>query len=547
MTTSTLNTTVDGRNALLVAARYLLERRLSRFFKRNLVIDYNHWLSTGQFPLSTLLGQLNGLNDPEILNLYHLLGAVGGLQTSIADTTIYVDGTAGSDDTGDGSFAEPFKTLWFMDLIPRRLEHAYRIVLKTDVSDPTRNLVFSFTFGPGGSFALLGSGVPTVLQAGNVVGAIGNLRGGGGSWAACVAGFTPDVENSFLRSKGFAVPCHKLVAGANVLFNTYPFTFAGVAPTDTIDVVRPARTLTVNSIGSFCQGITDGKQSQLAIVNLNVAFTLPIPGPFGPQFDPKFKWNNDCVSTLSFVRFLDSWRGNRAYGVPNGNTIKGGQLNSDCMLDQNMIIFLANCGVINLDFPDTNTSPFQPYICGAKFDGAQGGLDISNALIKAVDMHVFCTLNGWSSINESCFGKLVCRQAEAYIQMCVVDGQVASGGFAQYGGIEGYGSNIETLYITTLLSDNCISVFGGCYVKIVQCGSDAVYSAIGNAGVWAEGTNTIDAFYNDPTDTPVISGMIGTIANLIGYTASSGETPAAWPAIDTQIYICDTTSICTKR
>ncbi|OGO03683.1 MAG: hypothetical protein A2Y72_07735 [Chloroflexi bacterium RBG_13_53_26] len=547
MTTSTLNTTVDGRNALLVAARYLLQRRLSRFFKRNLVIDYNEWLNTGQFPLATLLGQLNGLHDPEILNLYHLLGTLGGLSTSIADTTIYVDGTNGNDTTGDGSYAEPFKTLWFMELIPRQLEHKYRVVLKTDVNDPTRNLVFNFTFGPGGSFALLGSGVPTVLQAGNVVGAIGQLRGQGGSYAACVSGFTPDVETSFLRSKGYAVPCHKLVTGANVLFNTFPFQFAGVAPADTIDVVRPARTLTVNTIGSFCQGITEGKQSQLAICNLNIAFDLPIPGPFGPRYVPKFKWNNDCVSTLSFVRLLDSWTGNQSFGVPNGNTIKGGQLNTDCMLDQNMIISLANCGVINLDYPDTYTSPFLPYICGAKFDGASGGVDITDASINAVDMNVFVNQYSWAKISQSSFGKLACRNASLYIEYCIADGQVASGGLHLFAGIEGYNANIDAEHVTTLVSDNCFSLFGGSYVKIVQCGSDATYSVIGNAGIWVEGTNTIDAFYNDPGDTPVLSGLIGALANLIGYTASSGEGIVAWPAIDTQTYIADTTSVTVKR
>jgi len=535
MTTSTLNTTVDGRNALLVAARYLLQRRLSRFFKRNLVIDYNHWLSTGQFPLSTLLGQLNGLNDPEILNLYHLLGTVGGLQTSIADTTIYVDGTAGSDDTGDGSFAEPFKTLWFLDLIPRRLDHAYRIVLKTDVSDPTRDLYFDFSFGPGGSFALLGSGVPTVLQAGNSISTIGQLRGSGGSWAECAVGFTPDVENAFIRSKGYAVPCHKL-DGSSVLYNSYPFSFAGVAPADLIDVVRPARTLTVNSIGSFCTGYATGKQSQLVIANLNIDFTLPTPGPFQPQYQPKFKWENKCFSTLSFVRFLSSWMGNQAFAIPNANTIRNGQINTDAMLDQNMIIFLANCGVINLDFPDTNTQPFQPWICGAKFDGAYatGGIDISETTLNAVDLHAWCNVYGWSNVTQSSFGKLIVRNANLTINYCILDGYIHTGGNAQFAGVEGYNSNIDYEFITTLNSDNCLSVFGGCYVKVVQAGSDAVYSNIMNVGIWAEGTNTIDAFYafSGPGYTPVNTGMIGAVGQLMSFTATGGGTPDAWPALD---------------
>lgn len=544
MTTSNLLNLVDGRAALTVAARFLLERRLSRFFKRNLVIDYNQWLQTGQFTLDTLLGSLNGLNDQEILNLYHLLGTVGGLTQSIADTTIYVNGVTGDDATGDGTASAPFKTLSFMETIPSILNHKYRVVITGDVSDPTRDLFFNFEFGPGGSFALIGSGLPTVLLPGTVINAFQDLEGQGGSRLACASGLGAQAETSFLRSKNYAVPCHKIYGGSDALIQTRQFTYAGVVPTDTVDVVRPARTLLINTLGSYCHGYAASKQSQLVIANLNIDFTpVPVgpPPPFSTPTRPRFKWHNDCVSSISFVRFLQNWMN---YG---GNSIKGGYLNTDIMIDDVQIKALAACGLDNLDNPDTDTSTFLQYICGAKFDGLPaGGNDIvfSNATITAVDLHARCTLLESNFIDSSCFGQLIANLSESQIGYCILDGLNTAG--LKAGGLEATNSNVKVYHITVLESDNVFSIFGGCFLTITECGSSTTFSIIGNAGLYCDAQNFVDAFYDDPTVTPLSLGMTGAWAQIMSHTKTAPSVPHAWPALDTPT-ICGHTNVIVEK
>lgn len=550
MTTSTLINTTDGRAALTVAARFLLERRLSRFFKRNLVIDYHQWKQNGQFTLETLVGSLNGLNDQEILDLYHLLGTMGGLPVSLADTTIYVNGVTGSDATGDGTITKPFATLSFMDTIPTQLNHKYRVVLTGDVNDPTRNLLFNFEFGPNGSFAILGAGAPTVLQAGCQISPAGlnPLGNEGGSIIICVPGFGPDAVTSFLRSGDYAVPCHKTYVGGDAVFNTPPWSSAGILAGDLVDVVRPARTLTINSIGSFCKGYTGFTQSQLVICNLNIAFTLPIPGPPPPwplPALPKFKWHNDCFSTLSFVRFQDSWQGNQGYSsIQNGNSIEGGYLNTHVMVDTVEIETLAACGINNLDNPDPQYDPFFADICGAQFDGNQGGLDIKNATITALDLKVACNVAGEGLIENCCFLKLVLKKANYEVKYCILDGQQGPGG--TYGGLEVSNSNVNVARLTVLESDNVFVVSGGAFMTITLCGSDVTHSQIIRAGLRCTGQNWIDAWYSGPGTTPLNSGMVGLVGQIEDITATAGPVLTAWPATDVPA-VCGHTTVIVEK
>ncbi len=130
---SNLMNTTEGRNALIEAQKYLLRRRLSRFFKRNLVVNFNEYLAGGQFNIQGLLGQLNAINDPEIIELYRLLGIVGGLDVTVADMDIHVNAITGSDETGDGSATNPYATLWFVNSLPKKLKHRIIIYLQTDI------------------------------------------------------------------------------------------------------------------------------------------------------------------------------------------------------------------------------------------------------------------------------------------------------------------------------------------------------------------------------------------------------------------------------
>ena len=121
---SDLLNTSEGRNVIIEAQRFLLKRRLARFFKRNLAIDFEQYeKGLGEFDLSTLLGQLNVAWDDELRDLYRLLGTVGGLTESIAETEINVNPATGSDITGTGSADRPYASLWF---IGERMTFRYR-------------------------------------------------------------------------------------------------------------------------------------------------------------------------------------------------------------------------------------------------------------------------------------------------------------------------------------------------------------------------------------------------------------------------------------
>ncbi|MDD5547233.1 MAG: hypothetical protein PHO67_08790 [Candidatus Omnitrophica bacterium] len=529
---SNLLTTEEGRNALLVAQKYQLERRLSRFFHRTIVIDFSDYeQGLSEFDLSKMLGQLNDGHDQEIIDIYRLLGAIGGLSVSVADTTYYVNALTGSDQTGTGSASLPYASLWFLDNLPRRLNHKYRVVLMSDISMPTKTLHLDFSFGEDGSFALLGSGAPTVVES-NTIGAIGILGGGGGSWCACVAGFGPTAQSSFALSGNYAVPIHKVI-GANILFQSMPFLIHGIGGGDTIDVVRPARTLTVENIVASCSGGRRGKQSQVGIFNLNVDF-LPSTPPFFNMVEALVKWRNTCDSTLSFVKFGDNWNG---LGTVPGNEFRYGNVNTNVFIDVDEVITLANCGVNNLAGPDTTFGPYQPDICGAKFGNISNWSPSENCVVRdcelmAMDFDNIINIRGAAKITYSNARKFVCRNASFDAQYCITDGGVTLFPLQNQGGIEAYCSILNVERITTLVSDNCMTLFGCCTVKIGQCGSDGTYSTISRGGIWFEGTNHVDAFYNSPTSTPVLDGMVGTFGQLIAYTTTAGEAADTWPAVD---------------
>lgn len=159
---SNLLNTETGRAALYEARNFLLRRRLSRFFKRNLVIDYDRWSHGSQeFDLETLLGQLNDAHDDEIRDLYNLLGAIGGLERSLSDLSIYVDADNGDDQTGTGSSARPFASLWFVPYLPKYIDHFYRIILMSDVDmsgDEGSYIDFDQSIGPNGCVTIAGYG-----------------------------------------------------------------------------------------------------------------------------------------------------------------------------------------------------------------------------------------------------------------------------------------------------------------------------------------------------------------------------------------------------
>lgn len=504
---SNLLQTEEGRNALLLAQKYQLERRLSRFFHRTIVVDFSRYKEGLQeFDLSTMLGQLNQAHDSEILDIFRLLAAIGGLERTYSDLTFYVSETAGNDTTGTGSATRPYASLWFLDNLPRRINHKVRVVLLTDVDNGTRNLWFDFSFGDGGSFSLIGSGAPSVLQT-NTVGAIGTLGGGGGSWIACVDPWLSD--DGFLLSKNYAVPLHKVdtLGAANVICQSHPFTIAGVAGADSIQMVVPSRTLRIHSIGGQCIGHNAVNYSQIGIFNVNITFT-PSGGMYADNHVSNLRWNHRVNSTLSFVRFNAPWM---IGGFIPENTIQDHKVNTYAHIDQAQILTLANTGIVNLD---NLINPFMgPTICGAKFLGGfnyRVGMMIRDCEISSLDFHCVVEARGTFRFAYGNVGTLRTKNAVGEAENCITSGYVSPGAPFTAGGVEMYNSSMRLALCSTIISDNCIClVGGGNTVKIEMCGSDAGYSSIGNAGLWVSGYNHIELWYNSPTATPATELLVG--------------------------------------
>ena len=147
---SNLLTDQEGRDVVVTAQRYLIQRRLSRFFKRTFVIAFDDYENTGYFDLSILLGQLNEAHDPELRALFRLLALTGALPTTFETLEVYVDGTTGNDISGDGSATHPFKTLWFVDYLPKTILHPVRIVI-ADNCNAGGQLSLNFDFAKDAS------------------------------------------------------------------------------------------------------------------------------------------------------------------------------------------------------------------------------------------------------------------------------------------------------------------------------------------------------------------------------------------------------------
>lgn len=163
----------EGRNVVLVAQKELLERRIARFFERNLVVDYEQWSNGGEFDLATLLGDLNVAWDDELRDLYRLLGHIGGLNESVQDETIYVNSTTGSDTEGTGSAAEPYASLWFLSNLPNIIGHDYRVLITGDI-DMEDTIDIDVSFVGEGCLSIIGVGAAVDPYGGIFNGAVTN-------------------------------------------------------------------------------------------------------------------------------------------------------------------------------------------------------------------------------------------------------------------------------------------------------------------------------------------------------------------------------------
>lgn len=340
----------EGQATVDVIEDFLIRRRIARFLKRNFVVAFQDYCDTGTFKQEILLGELNEAHDPELRKLFQLLEESGGSTEviSTAPLNLWVDSGAGDDDTGDGTQAKPYKTLFFLKSLPRRIAHPYKIMLIGDVVY-NDHLTLDFTFSDLGSLSFIGVGFPAQVLAPQAIQTTAVLVGFDSARFIRVP-LVPWSNNQWQddwiqimdgTDAGKAVSVH--TNGPNTCYfrgRVLP----GMSNGDSFRMVRPVNKLSVKSLTSVCNGpsaLTADKRGSGRIGFYNLIIELD-EAQGGPK-NATFVINNRCGMNFSFctVRHYD-------VGIPE--IIIESPVNEFNPLDEEISMFAA-CGVTNLTDP----------------------------------------------------------------------------------------------------------------------------------------------------------------------------------------------------
>lgn len=476
---SNLRNTENGRNACLAAQRHLLEKRLSRFFERNLVIDYDRWSAgTQEFDIGTMLaaqGELNSAHDAEILELYSLLGTVGGLPETIADINVYVNANTGSDATGTGSAARPYASLWFIETLPRRIEHNVRVILQSDVVT-TYPLHFDFEIG-NGTFALMGQGPATVIETGLTVNATTPTNGTAGLVVNTTAVWSADRELTFLRAidgveANRVSPVHQSDHTASQLvINRIPLN--GLANPDEIEFIAPSLELTCPSITFTCRSpraydLEDSRGARVALVNINVN----IQGVVNDTNECLYIENSGAM-LMSFVRFVGD--------------ITSGRINSDIntvnFVDTDLETY-ANCGILNLN-NDTTPLSFVPDCGGFIWNDAIGGnqplICGSSSRVWSFCCRVLVGLLDTTQIRYCSVGYISGKNGVFYIGTVMAYGRISAGLGA---GFEFTCCRVEMDSVDVITADNVVTILSATDISVKSANRNPGLGTVSGYGIY---------------------------------------------------------------
>lgn len=315
-----LLSTDTGRQTLNRIACFLGRSRMSKALERTFYRAFDAWRTaeqltpgSGYFSIETLLGELNEVSQDEIAFINTLLGRMGCIDgQTVAEMTIYVDPTNGSDVEGDGSSSQPYASLDFLkhSSFPKFINHPVRILLLGDFE--TDLLTFNQVLGKDGSISIMGVGAPTVLTTSAGAGPF-TLTGSTG-YVTPAAAFKFTVADTFgvdeLYGKwirfetgdcaGQVLPVHSNTA--NDLWTRYGWT---TLPSigDTFRIVEPARTIQAQTWNLECQGpknVNDPNEeaSRFNLYNLKI----DIRGAFNKE--NQFVARNSVTTQLSFVTLI---------------------------------------------------------------------------------------------------------------------------------------------------------------------------------------------------------------------------------------------------
>lgn len=280
----------EGRNVVLEAQRHLLRRRIARFFKRNLVVDYQQWSNGGEFDLATLLGQLNVAWDDELRDLYRLLGHIGGLDKSVQNEQIYVNPATGSDTEGTGSSGQPYASLWFLPFLPRVILHDYRILIFGDVNHGGI-LSVDHSFKDNGCLSFIGVGAAVDPYSGVLDGTISGHANFNSTTMEIQASLAPQITGHryFIKMKdgpeiNHAAPLVDLSVGSSLL-DARANPLLNVNNGNAYTYIIPAHTVTITGANIHAQSghnaashdvlLNTSLATRINFVNLNIDCDSP--------------------------------------------------------------------------------------------------------------------------------------------------------------------------------------------------------------------------------------------------------------------------------
>ena len=265
---------------MAMSVKNLILDRMSRFFRRNIVIAFENYLNGGNFDVSQVLGQLNALHDPEILKWLELLSVIGDVPTTLTDLNLYV--SPNGSDTATGTQSDPFLNVsQALDAIPHTIDHTVRILLISPTGLPVTisdgHIVVDKAIRSG-SLHIYGVGTPQIIASNTIsnVVQLGNPAAQSGTRYEVVgAGWSPYAyQGMWIRPTSGAAINRAFPIQDNDADNLYT-RYDAIAPIagDTFDIIRPliswapiSLTINLNQAANYN---TDG-YSRMSIRNLIV-------------------------------------------------------------------------------------------------------------------------------------------------------------------------------------------------------------------------------------------------------------------------------------
>lgn len=248
------------------------------------MVQFDAWIQSGKtaFSFVDVLGQLNELNDPIILDLYELLGQIGELPETYQDQDFFVNNLTGDDINGLGTELSPWAT------VGRALDYLRNTVIKhrihilaahTAVAGQTTYTETAWFLDhtiDGGSLAIIGVGAPIETKQATQIAVETNLGKGAIQWNQIDLSWTVNdwIGEFVMGPDAKAYPVHKntdsdlWIPYVSVANPGVGDPIRGVIPAVIFKLpnlnVRLNETLIVTGTGGY---------TPVAIVNCNLDFT----------------------------------------------------------------------------------------------------------------------------------------------------------------------------------------------------------------------------------------------------------------------------------